>query len=86
LFAERLMQIEADDRLFLRRVESGDCEALHKELSRDNNVRNVDAHPALYTMFAAFPQWRAQLLAYAQAYDEEANSVVSFASMTVYAA
>ncbi len=84
LFGERLMEIEAEDRAFLACAEIGDAEAIHLAMSKDNNLRNVDAHPALYTMFAAFPEWRAQLLAYDQAFDEDANSVVSFAAMTVF--
>ena len=84
LFGERLMEIESEDRAFLAEAERGDYEAIHGAMSRDNNARNVDAHPALYTMFAAFPHWRARLLAYDQAFDEDANSVVSFAAMTVF--
>ena len=84
LFGERLMEIEEEDRAFLACAEKGDCEAIHDAMSKDNNVRNVDAHPALYTLLAAFPAWRTQFLAYDQAFDEEANSVVSFAAMTVF--
>ena len=84
LFGERLMEIEEEDRAFLACAEKGDAEAIHDAMSKDNNLRNVDAHPALYAMFAAFPAWRAQFLAYDQAFDEEANSVVSFAAMTVF--
>jgi hypothetical protein len=62
----------------------GAAEVLHAHIARDENARNVDAHPALYTLLAAFPELRAQLLEYSQAYDEAANSVVSFASMTIY--
>ena len=79
-----LNEIEQEDSQFLEAIEAGDAEKSHRVLAKNNNARNVDAHPALYTLFAAFPQWRAQLLAYDQAFDEDANSVVSFAAMTVY--
>jgi len=80
----RLSAIEKDDREFLACAELGSAEALHAHIARDENARNVDAHPALFTLLAAFPELRAQLLEYSQAYDEAANSVVSFASMTLY--
>lgn len=81
---ERLLEIETEDRAFLACAEIGNADAIHQSMAKDNNARNVDAHPALYTLFAAFPAWRAQLLAYDQAFDEAANSVVSFAAMTIY--
>lgn len=81
---ERLAAIESADREFLSCAEAGDAESLHGHIARDNNRRNVDAHPALYALFTAFPEWRGQLLHYAQAFDAAANSVVSFASMVLY--
>lgn len=84
LTPQRLEEIQTQDMEFLRAIEIGDREALHRVLACDNNARNVDAHPAVYTLMAAFPELRAQLLDYQQAFDSEANSVVSFASMTLY--
>jgi predicted class III extradiol MEMO1 family dioxygenase len=83
---DKLRAIEIADRKFLACADLGSADALHAHIAQDNNARNVDAHPALYTLLAAFPELRAQLLEYAQAYDEAANSVVSFASMTIYEA
>jgi MEMO1 family protein len=80
----RLRAIEAADREFLSCAAQGDAEALHAHIARDHNARNVDAHPALYTLLRAFPELRAGLLHYAQAFDAQANSVVSFAAMTLY--
>lgn len=84
LAREDLQSIEHADRAFLRCAENGDAEALHAELSRDNNARNVDAHPALYALLHAFPELRAQLLHYDQAFDAAQNIVVSFAAMTLF--
>ena len=86
LAPQDLQRIEIADRAFLRCVENGDAEALHNELARDANARNVDAHPALYTLMHAFPELRAQLLYYDQAFDAKTNAVVSFAAMTLYEA
>ncbi|HEX8235976.1 MAG TPA: AmmeMemoRadiSam system protein B [Abditibacteriaceae bacterium] len=82
----RLQAIESGDRQFWRHVEAGDAEAMHAHIARDNNERNVDAHPALYTLLTAFPELRGQLLHYAQAYNREQNIVVSFAAMSLHEA
>lgn len=79
----RLKDIEAQDLQFLKTIEAGNKEAMHAALAKDNNTLNVDAHPAVYILMAAFPELRAQLLGYQQAFDKEANSVVSFAAMTL---
>lgn len=85
LTPSRLKEIEQADREFFACAESGDAEALHQAMARDQNARHVDAHPALYTLLKAFPL-RGQLLHYAQAYNAEANIVVSFAAMTLHEA
>lgn len=84
LTSQRLQNIADEDLQFLRCIEKGDAEAMHAALAKNNNARNVDAHPAVYTFLAAFPELRAQLLDYRQAFDAEANSVVSFAAMTLF--
>lgn len=84
LTPERLREIEKGDREFLKCIEAGDAEAAHQALAKDNNARNVDAHPAIYTLLRAFPELRAQLLDYRQAHNSEENMVVSFAAMTLF--
>jgi AmmeMemoRadiSam system protein B len=84
LTPQRLIEIGEEDLDFLETIASGDAEKMHAALAKDNNARNVDAHPAVYTFLAAFPELRAQLLDYRQAFDQNANSVVSFAAMTLY--
>ena len=80
----RLNEIEKGDLHFLGAIEEGIAEKMHQSLARNNNKRNVDAHPTVYTLLAAFPEMRAQLLEYQQAFNAEENSVVSFAAMTLY--
>jgi AmmeMemoRadiSam system protein B len=81
---QRLADIERADREFWSLIERGDREAMHAHIAHDGNARNVDAHPALYTLFLAFPELRACLQHYAQAYNREANIVVSFAALTLF--
>ena len=80
----RLKEIEFSDRDWCAAIAAGDAEGLHAHFARDENRFNVDAHPAVYTLLAAFPSWRGQLLAYNQAYNAAENSVVSFASLTLF--
>jgi MEMO1 family protein len=83
LTSERLKQIETLDLQFWQTVEQGDAEAMHAHIYQDNNARNVDAHPAVYTLLSAFPL-RAELLHYGQAYNAQQNIVVSFGSLSLY--
>lgn len=83
LTSERLKEIENEDLVFWQTVEQGDAEAMHAHISKDNNARNVDAHPAVYTLLQAFPL-RGELLHYGQAYHQQQNIVVSFGSMSLY--
>ena len=76
--------IEAEDSQFLQAIEAGDAEKVHRALAKNNNARHVDAHPAVYTFLSTFPELRAQLLEYQQAFDAQENSVVTFAAMTLY--
>jgi AmmeMemoRadiSam system protein B len=76
--------VEAADREFWSCVSKGDIEAMHNHLARDNNARNVDAHPALYALWHAFPHLGAELQHYRQAYNRQQNSMVTFAALTLY--
>lgn len=78
---QRLAQIATDDGEFWQTLEAGNLEALHAHMARDDNARHVDAHPAVYTLLAAFPSLRAQMLFYDQAFSEERNELVSFAAL-----
>ena len=80
----KLREIEREDRRWCAAIEAGDRASLHRHFARDGNRFNVDAHPALYTLMAAFPDLRGQLLDYAQAYHSGPNIVVSFASLALF--
>ena len=82
--APKLQKIESQDRKWCAAIESGDRAAFHQHFASDGNQFNVDAHPAVYTLMAAFPSWRGQLLDYDQAHSVEQNIVVSFASLALF--
>jgi hypothetical protein len=67
----------------MRAVEAGDREAFHAHFARDFNRFHVDAHPAVYTLMAAFPELRGVELDYDQAFHPDENIVVSFASLAL---
>ena len=80
----KLQEIKREDRRWCAAIEAGDKSALHGHFARDGNRFNVDAHPALYSIMAAFPDLRGQLLDYDQAYHKGPNIVVSFASLALF--
>ena len=84
LTPDKLREIARADRAWCATIEAGERAALHEHFARDGNRFNVDAHPALYTIMAAFPAWRGQLLDYDQAYHADQNIVVSFASLALF--
>ncbi len=84
LSPDKLREIAREDRDWCAAIEAGDRAALHQHFARDQNRFNVDAHPALYTIMAAFPDLRGQLLDYDQAYHRDQNIVVSFASLALF--
>ena len=85
LTQSRLEEIERADREWIEDVEQGDRAKFHAHFARDFNRFHVDAHPAVYTLMAAFPELRGAFLDYDQAYHPDQNIVVSFASMAFLA-
>ena len=83
LTPELLQEIEAEDHAFWQTTCEGDQDAMHAHISRDDNARKVDAHPALYTLMAAFPDLHTELLHYDQAFNAARNELVSFASLAL---
>lgn len=79
----QICDVDAEDHEFLRLIEAGDAEGMHQHIARDDNTRNIDAHPAIYSLLLAFPELRAKLLHYSYA-GAPSDSIVSFASMTLY--
>jgi MEMO1 family protein len=76
-----LKQLEAEDRALLTVVKTGNADKLYRLIHEESDRRRVDAWPALYTMLSALDLKHGQLLAYDQSYEEETNSVVTFASL-----
>jgi hypothetical protein len=60
LTPSRLEEIKSEDAAWISAIESGDRAQLHAHFSKNLNANNVDAHPALYTLMAAFPDLRGQ--------------------------
>ena len=86
LTPEKLVQIRSEDEVWIAAIEAGDKGALHAHFAKNLNGNNVDAHPALYTLMAAFPNLRGQKLDYDQAFHKGENIVVSFASLALFEA
>jgi AmmeMemoRadiSam system protein B len=78
-----LADVQREDLEFWKAVEAGDAESMHAHIARDDNARNVDAHPALYTLLTAFPNLRGVLLRYDRAFHPERNELVSFATLAL---
>lgn len=85
LTPDRLEEIERADKVWIEDVERGERAEFHAHFARDFNRFHVDAHPAVYTLMAAFPELRGAFLDYDQAYHPDQNIVVSFASMALLA-
>ncbi len=83
LTAKTLGDIQNADREWMGALERGDRAAFHAHFARDFNRFHVDAHPAVYTLMAAFPALRGVFLDYDQAYHPDQNIVVSFASLAL---
>ena len=81
---QKLKEIEFADRRWCAAAQAGNLDEFHAHFAADENRFNVDAHPAIYTLLAAFPQFRGQLLDYDQAFNAPRNIVVSFASMAFF--
>ncbi|WP_157947693.1 AmmeMemoRadiSam system protein B [Abditibacterium utsteinense] len=79
-----LQKISDEDAAWISAIESGDKAKFHAHFTKNENAFNVDAHPALYTLMAAFPTLRGQKLDYDQAFNANANIVVSFASLALF--
>lgn len=74
-------QLEVEDRRMLSLVEACDAEAFLKFIYEEQDERRVDAWPTLYTLLRTGEFSDGRLLKYAQNYEPETNSVVTFASL-----
>ncbi len=76
-------QLAIDDRDMLAEIEKADACAFYRYIHDEQDRRRVDAWPAVYTMLHTIDAKKAKLLHYAQHYERETNSVVTFASLRV---
>lgn len=81
---EVLAQLAADDRAMLALVEACDPGELCRFIYGEQDRRRVDAWPAVYTMLQATDVTRGKLLHYAQSHERDTNSVVTFASVSLW--
>jgi AmmeMemoRadiSam system protein B len=81
--AQVLEDVQREDLAFWKTIEDGDLQAMHAHISRDDNARNVDAHPALYTLMKAFPNLHGILMRYDRAFHPERNELVTFATLAL---
>lgn len=78
-----LEQLEFDDRAMLERVTAGDAAGMCRYVYLERDRRRVDAWPAVYTMMRALDLREGRLLHYAQNHEQDTNSVVTFASLSL---
>ena len=76
-----LQTIETEDRALLERAENMDAGGLFEMNRQDNDRRHVCGVPALFTLLGVVRARTGRLLHYAQAPEQNTQSVVSFAAM-----
>lgn len=73
--------LETEDRRMLSLVEACDAEAVLRFVYEEADQRRVDAWPTLYTLLRVGEYSDGRLLKYAQNFEPDTNSVVTFASL-----
>jgi AmmeMemoRadiSam system protein B len=76
--------LSEEDRETLAFVENVDPEGFFESISREQDRRRVCGVPAIYTMLHLLEGSEGRVLKYDQAYTQESQSVVSFASLAFY--
>jgi AmmeMemoRadiSam system protein B len=79
-----LRSLSEEDHAMLTCVEKTDSEGFFESIVRDQDRRRVCGVPAIYTMLQLLEAEEGRLLKYGQAYTQESQSVVSFASLAFY--
>jgi len=79
-----LRTLSEEDQAMLAYVEKTDSEGFFESIARDRDRRRVCGVPAIYTMLHLLEADEGKLLKYGQAYTQESQSVVSFASLGFY--
>ena len=85
LSRDLLDKIETEDRKMLQRVLDRDAEGFFELIRNERDGRNVCGVPAIYALLHAACAGNSRLLRYDQNADQQTQSVVSFASLALYA-
>jgi MEMO1 family protein len=84
--AKTLRFLDEEDRRMLERVRTLDPEGFFAFLRREEDRRKVCGSSAIYSLLSLIESGPGELLNYGQAVEENAQSVVTFASLAFYAA
>jgi AmmeMemoRadiSam system protein B len=79
-----LRVLTEEDREMLGYVERLDGEGFFSSISKEKDRRRICGLPAIYTMLKVLQAKEGRLMKYGQAYTQETQSVVSFASLAFY--
>jgi hypothetical protein len=78
-----LKRLRSDDTEMLKYAELLDAEGFRNSVQKDHNSRNICGYPAIHTLLNVIEASEGKLLKYSQS-KVQANSTVSFASMSFY--
>lgn len=73
--------LESEDCEMLSHLERGDAEGFFEFILREKDRKRICGLPAIYSMLKVMQEPRGRLLKYGQAFTQETQSVVSFASL-----
>ena len=76
-----LSWVEAEDRLLIATLESGNRDGFFNEIAKNRDRRRICGFSPIYTLLSAIPGSRGRLLNYARSDDPQTQSAVSFASV-----
>jgi AmmeMemoRadiSam system protein B len=79
-----LRVLSQEDQEMLEYAEKMDGEGFFSSVARDRDRRRICGLPAIYAMLKTLEAKKGKLLKYGQAYTQETQSVVSFASLAFY--
>jgi len=79
-----LLEVEKEDRRFLKLVEEGDAEGVFQSIASDNDARRVCGYPPIYLTLRCIERPRGKLLQYRQWSDLDAGAAVTYAAVALF--